>query len=295
VCWTRDEAAAQWGAMRLPLLVCLLFAAACASGGKQQRDDSRSRAESSSTGEGGVTAEQEGVFIARGTDEVSDTRPVPKMTAEEVREFNRIWELFRRDDAAWPRERDRFKRRSDAAGYALAGHLLRFYMQANVRRETSAKALVRAKDEIVAVGAPCVPPLIDLMILDRIPLREDTYFIPDDLTRQDCLEMLERIGSSAAPELLRVLKRKDLGIKARRFLALALGGTRDPRAYDPLVATLRGDPSWQVRADAATALASLGDPRAIEPLGQAVREDPDPAVVKRAGKAREELRSAGRR
>lgn len=107
--------------------------------------------------------------------------------------------------------------------------------------------------------------------------------------------MLERIGASAAPELVRVLRRKDLGIKARRFLALALGGTRDPRAYDPLVAMLRGDSSWQVRADSASALGTLGDPRAIEPLGEAVREDPDPAVVKRAGKAREELRAAGRR
>jgi len=281
--------------MRFPALACLLVAAACASGGKQQRDDARAATKPGSTGEGGVAAEKEGLFIERGTDEIRDTRPVPKMTEEEVREFNRIWDLFRRDDPTWPRERDRFKRRSDAAGYALAGHLLRFYMLANVKRETSAKALVRAKEEIVSVGAPCVTPLIDLMILDRIPLRGDTYFIPDDLTRQDCLEMLERIGNPAVPALLRELERNDMGIKQRRFLALALGGTRDPRAYDPLVTLLRKDESWQVRADAATALGELGDRRAIEPLGEAVREDPDPAVVKRAGKAREELRAAGKR
>jgi len=158
-----------------------------------------------------------------------------------------------------------------------------------VQRESSAKALVRAKNEIVGVGAPCAPALIDLMILDRIPLPDDKHFTPDDLTRQDCLEMLERMGPQATPDLLRALSRKDLGVKARRFLALALGGTKDPRAFDPLVTLLAKDPSWQVRADAATALGDLGDPRAIEPLTAAVKGDPDSAVVRRAGKARDGL------
>jgi hypothetical protein len=262
-----------------------LLAAACATGSEGARPDAPAA---------GKEAEPDaaGIFVERKTESWSDTRPTPKATDEEIAEFNRIWEMFRRDDPAWPRERDRFKRRSDAAGYLVAGHLLRFYMQANIRRESSAKALLRAKDEIVVVGAPCAPALIDLMILDRIPLDGERHFVPDDLTRQDCLDMLERMGTQATPDLLRALRRKDLGVKPRRFLALAAGGTKDPRAYEPLVALLRGDPSWQVRADAATALAKLGDARAIEPLGVAAKEDPDPAVVKRAGKAREQLAAA---
>jgi hypothetical protein len=265
-------------------LMPLLLAAACASDGARAPEPARAAPED----------DPHGIFIERGGSSYTDTRPVPKATDEEIREFNRIWELFRRNDGAWPRERDRFKRRSDAAGYLLAGHLFRFYMQANLQRQTSGKALLRAKDEMVAVGAPCAPALVDLMVLDEVPLPDGRRFVTDDLTRQDCLDMLERMGSQAAPEVLRVLERKDQGVKARRYLALAAGGTGDPRALEPLVALLREDPSWQVRADAATALGKLGDRRALEPLAAAVREDPDPAVVKRAGKARDRI-AAGRK
>ena len=273
----------------LPLWV--LLCAACATTSDKTGDGGKAQAsaEPAATGKP-APAEREGVFVDRTTESYGDTRPVPKATDAEIEEFNRIWELFRKDDRSWPLERDRFKRKSDAAGYLLAGHLIRYYMQANVRRDTAAKALVRAKDEIVAVGAPCAPTLIDLMILDQIPMKDGRHFIPDDLTRQDCLEMLERMGAQATPEMLRALSRKDLGIKSRRFLALALGGTKDPRAYEPLVTLLANDPSWQVRADSATALGKLGDKRAIEPLTAAVQADPDPAVVKRAGKARDDLR-----
>ncbi len=272
--------------MRAPLSLWILLAAACATTSDKTRDpaDAKSAAKGKP-----APAEREGVFVDRTTDSLGDTRPVPKANDAEIAEFNRIWELFRKNDPAWPRERDRFKRKSDAAGYLLAGHLIRYYMQVNVQRDRAGKAVVRAKDEIVAVGAPCAAALIDLMIIDPIPLKDGRHFIPDDLTRQDCLEMLERMGAQAAPELLRALARKDLGIKSRRFLALALGGTKDPRAFDPLVALLASDPSWQVRADAATALGKLGDGRAIEPLTVAVQGDKDPAVVKRAGKAREQL------
>lgn len=276
--------------MRAPLSLWILLAAACATTSEKTRDSgSAERAAASAKNAKPAPAEREGVFLDRTTESYGDTRPVPKANEEEIAEFNRIWELFRKDDPAWPRERDRFRRKSDAAGYLLAGHLIRYYMVANVRRDTAAKAVVRAKGEIVAVGAPCAPALIDLMILDRIPLKDGRHFIPDDLTRQDCLEMLERMGAQATPELLRALSRKDLGIKSRRFLALALGGTKDPRAFDPLVALLAKDPSWQVRADAATALGKLGDKRAIEPLTAAAKGDKDPAVAKRAGDARANL------
>ncbi|MFI5403725.1 MAG: HEAT repeat domain-containing protein [Planctomycetota bacterium] len=276
--------------MRAPLPVWILLVAACATTSEKTKDEaSAARPSAAAKTEKPAQAEREGVFVDRTTESHGDTRPVPKATDEEIAEFNRIWELFRRNDPGWSRERDRYKRKSDAASYLLAGHLIRFYMQANMQRDTAAKAVTRAKDEIVAVGAPCAPALIDLMILDRIPMKDGRHFIPDDITRQDCLDMLERMGSQAAPELLRALTRPDLGIKSRRLLALALGGTKDPRAFEPLVGLLAKDPSWQVRADAATALGKLGDKRAIEPLAAAVKSDKDSAVVKRAGKARDQL------
>jgi len=218
----------------------------------------------------------------------SDERPVPKPTAQEMEDFNRVWELFRRQDPSWPLERDRFKRRSDAAAYMLAGHLLQYYMLVNAQRDRAPRDLLRAKNEIVAVGEPCAPALVDLIVLPQIPLPDGRHFIVDDITRMDCVDMLERMGGQAVPELLAVFKRADVNEKGRRLTALALGGTRDPRAYDVLVELLAKDPSWQVRADAATALAKLGDRRAVRPLAEAMK-DPDPAVAKRAEKARREL------
>ena len=108
----------------------------------------------------------------------------------------------------------------------------------------------------------------------------------DDITRRDCIYMLGKIGEPSVDQLLVVLKRKDVGPKGRRFVALALGETRSPRSYDTLVRLLRTDPSWQVRADAAEALGTLGDRRAVGPLRDAVLKDSDVAVIKRAGKAR---------
>ena len=238
---------------------------------------------------------EQDIAIKRETKSFTDEKPIPKPSAAEVKDFQRIWEYYRRNDPRWPIERDRFKRRSDAAGYALAGHLLRHYINVNKVRDKAGRELVRVKNELVEVGQPVAPFLVDLMVLDEIRTRDGHMWRVDDITRKDCLDMLERMGPPAVPHILRALSRKDLGVKGRRLAALALGGTRDGRAFDPLVQLLRKDPSWQVRADAATGLAKLGDRRAIQPLQDAVRTDKDSAVVKRAGKARYELTNKGKK
>ena len=163
---------------------------------------------------------------------------------------------------------------------------MRFYMQVNVRRDRAGKQLVSVKNEIVEVGEPCAPTLVDMMILDRIRMKNGEYFRVDDLTRQDCSDMLERIGPSSVPHLLRALRRENLRAKGRRLTLLTLGGTKDRRAFKALSSHLRGHRSWQVRADAAIALGRLGDRRALGPLREAVLKDRDRFVVKKAGEAR---------
>ena len=269
-------------AMRHLLLACSLLAA-CATSPQPKDQKAPDQAKA---------AAQDDVANERKASEFGDKRKVPRATDAEIKEFNRIWELFRRNDTRWPLERDRFKRRSDAAAYLLAGYVLGYYMNANIARELVPRDVVRAKNEVVAVGEPCVPLLIDMMVLDKIPVakgggaKKAQHWIPDDITRQDCLDMLERIGRPAVPALLQTVRRKDLGVKGKRLAALALGGTRDARGYEALVNLLKHDPSWQVRADAATALGKLGDRRAVQPLAEAVKTDPDPAVVKRADEVR---------
>jgi hypothetical protein len=238
-----------------------------------------------------VREREKDLAVERGAHAFTDDRPPPRPTEADLREFERVWALYAARSREWPAERARFLARGEACAYVLAMFLLAHYHRVNAARANNPSELLRVRDEIVAVGAPCAPYLVDWMILDeiRVPAlakkAEGKPFLTDDITRQDCLEMLRRMGPQATPSVLRALARKDLGEKGRRYLALALGGTGDSRALDPLVRALREDPSWQVRADAAQALGDLGDPRALGPLREAATRDPDPFVVKRAGRA----------
>jgi hypothetical protein len=216
------------------------------------------------------------------------------------RDVATVWELYRKDAPNWPSQRDALVKRSAGAGFLLFGELMRYYMQINAQRANSGRSLANAQKNIIAVGRhvsePVLQPLVDLMILDSIQSKGlegatgTAKFMTDDVTRQDCIYMLGQIGEPSVPYLLKALEdRDDLGAKARRFLALTLGETRSGNALVPLAKLLREDESWQVRADAASALGMLGDARALGPLQDALLKDEDPAVVKRAGKARREL------
>jgi len=270
--------------MRLTILFTLVLAlGACGSTKTRKKEPLPPR----------IKQQEKGLAVKRDADTFTEDKPIPKATKAEIAEFRRIWAHFDRGDPRWPLERDRFKGRSDAAGYLLARGLLWYYMKLNGVRDHAGRPLVRAKNEIVAVGRPCAPYLVDMMILDTIRLR-DKEFLTDDITRQDCMDMLERMGQHSTPHLLRALQRKDLGAKGRRYIALTLGGTRDPRALQPLISMLSSDESWQVRASAAIALGKLGNRRAIVALTRSVQKDPDRFVVKKAGEARYKLQ-AGRR
>lgn len=244
-----------------------------------------------------VRQQEKGLSEERNTDKHTESERIPAPTRSEIEEFRRIWAHFAKGDARWPLERDRFKSRSKASGYMLATYLISYYMQLNVVRDRASRRIVAVKNDIVAVGQPCTPFLVDMMILDTLAITLDKKkrkLRVDDLTRQDCKDMLERMGRVATPQLLRALKRKDLGMKARRMIGQTLGGTGDKRALKPLVTMLRKDESWQVRADAAIALGRLGDRRAIAALTEAVQGDTDRFVVRKAGESRYKLRT-GRR
>ena len=238
----------------------------------------------------------EGLEVKREADEVTDAKKkFAAATKPEFEDFQRIWELYRKKDPRWPRERDRFKLRSEGAANLMAGIFLKYYMEVNAERARRPRELVAVKNEIVAVGEPCAPYLVDLMVLDRIKRTDGETFYTDDITRGDCMDMLERMRGVSVPYLLRALGRKDLSPKGRRLIASTLGGTRDPRVFDPLVHLLKDDPSWQVRADAAEGLGKLGERRAIPVLNQAIMSDKDPEVRKRANKARRRIAAGSSR
>jgi hypothetical protein len=229
----------------------------------------------------------------------TEERSLAVATPEEQREFRTLWELYRSGDSRWPAERDRFVARNEACAYLVAGHVLRHYYRVNVQRARYPKQLRAVQDEIVAIGLPCAPYLVDLMILDEIPAppvpgqERGSPFHPDDILRRDCVRMLGAMGGAALPSILKGTRRRDLSPKSRRLLAAALAATGDARARDPIEKMLRGDPSWEVRAGAADALGKLGDPRAAPALRRAAREDADAYVRTRASQALSRLAGLG--
>ena len=66
---------------------------------------------------------------------------------------------------------------------------------------------------------------------------------------------------------------KDTSWQIRWYAASALGEIKDPRAVEPLIATLKNDKNGYVRAMAAWALGEIKDPRAVEPLIAALSDE----------------------
>ena len=250
-----------------------------------------------STSEATGTKDEEGLEVVRKAEKptVNAAAAAANPTKAEIKEFQAIWELYRKKDPKWPLARNRFTAKSPGAAQLMAVTFLKYYMEVNAERSERSRELVGIKNEIVAIGASCAPFLADLMVLDRIKRQDGKYFYIDDITRYDCIDMLERMGSQSVPYLMRVLERPDLGVKGRRLTALALGGTRDPEVLETLTKMLREDESWQVRADAASGLGKLGDRRGLNALNQAIMHDKDAAVQKRAQKARRQIYAAAGR
>jgi hypothetical protein len=224
------------GAMRR-LVAVLGLLAACGTTGSQDSGSSGSNQPLPDH----IKEQEKGLTIERGKGEIKRDKPIPKPSEEEKADFERIWQYFLKNDPRWPLERDRFKQRSEAASYVLTAELLRRYMDVNAARERAGREVVRVKDEIVALGAPAAPYLVRIVVLDTIPMGDGKRFLTDDLTRQDCMDMLERMGTRAVPALLDAFDREDLNAKSRRLLAVTLGGTKDKRAYDLLVRLLLKD------------------------------------------------------
>ena len=86
-------------------------------------------------------------------------------------------------------------------------------------------------------------------------------------SQTECEWAAQALGGIADPRAVEplVASLKDNYASVRTDAAGALGKIRDPRAVEPLVACLK-DSSWSVRESAAQALGSIGDPRAAQSL-----------------------------
>jgi HEAT repeat protein len=90
---------------------------------------------------------------------------------------------------------------------------------------------------------------------------------PDHEVRVEAVKALASLGAPAVEPLLAALKNPDPDV--RQTATWALGSIRDPRAVEPLIATLQDS---HARLEAVKALGLMRDMRAVEPLVTVFRE-----------------------
>jgi len=173
----------------------------------------------------------------------------------------------------------------------------------NATKDESGPFQRRALHTLVALKDPrAVMPLIDLLnaprTLDRWQVirllgragdgravEPLTGFLDstDDSSYQQmamrALGEIDRPPKDLAP-LVKMLKAQDRWTRSQA--ARTLGIMKDPRAFEPLIHTLKTDPESYVRSAAAAGLSFLGDRRAVEPIVEFIQsgeEDRVGAVV----------------
>jgi len=169
------------------------------------------------------------------------------------------------------------------------------------------RGYVPIRRELARIGAPVVESLVAVIADDDSPIQDAAgwtlYRIrdaeavpllirhlkhPHALVRKWCANTFAAMGEPRAVEpLLAALD--DEHWEVRKSAAWALGHIKEavPKALNPLLQMLRGDPRWEVRLSAAGALGRLApaDP-AVHAALEAAAENPDqhPAVRKIADK-----------
>ncbi|GEM_PF-2197464 len=153
-----------------------------------------------------------------------------------------------------------------AAALARRGAAEAAYDIAEALRQAPDELTRRAfRDALIALGAPAVPVLEDL-------LRD-----PEDGVRRAAALALGRIGSpEALPALLGALDPRYEGAsRVRHQAAQALGELGLPEAVPALLETLAADPEGIVRQAAIGALGQIGDPRAAPALRASLEMEKD--------------------
>ena len=115
-------------------------------------------ASSSSTGGGSkkkskpipkhVKEQEKGLTEERDTTKRTESGRLRAPTKAEIKQLNRIWKHYEKNDPRWPLERDRFKARSESAGYLLATYLISYYMQLNIVRDRAARVESEMPDDV---------------------------------------------------------------------------------------------------------------------------------------------------
>jgi tetratricopeptide (TPR) repeat protein len=103
----------------------------------------------------------------------------------------------------------------------------------------------------------------------------------DAATRQSAAALLTRMGTSARPAILKLIKSADPGLAqqaAQILLDLPWYTSEDPPAVREILQRNFGSPDVEIRRDTIRQLATLPDGQGFPALSRIVNEDPSPAV-----------------
>jgi HEAT repeat protein len=139
----------------------------------------------------------------------------------------------------------------------------------------------RNEDENVRKGA--ADALAAIQDGDAVPILIAELAEVDEQATPRVAEALIRFGHAGTDGLIALLGDKEHG-PSRVWAARILADTKDPRALEPLMASVR-DRHDLLRAASADALGALGDARALAVLSQAALRDPAPLVRAQAATA----------
>lgn len=272
--------------MRMPaprpqvVLLVLLFAAGCSSGG--------SRAP--------------GAADPNKPPPVADGRTVRASdhTAQDMAWFRQAWARFVAEDPTWESDRTRWLAKGGAAPYMLSENLFRYFWSSSKARRRD--RITRVSGEVKFIGEPAVAYFTKALVTDRWPLKEPltvevfnpdnpkeplkktfTHYDIDDVTRQHAAYVLAAIGEPAVPMLTSSRVLGSSVASARRYGAYALGAIGSDAAVQALGRMLRTAVDWQDRGAAAKGLGfALRKNPAARPLLEQALSDPDDFVRRKA-------------
>lgn len=162
-------------------------------------------------------------------------------------------------------------RASTQSGLAPASTAAKRHIRDLITRIDHDNATLRqsAMDELVQIGRPAVPILMETLTSDSVGNRAFASLI------------LGRIGDRRAVEPIIWVLSTDHWF-ARRVAIVALGFLKDERAIEPLVRMAR-DPDERVRAELATSISAFADARAVITIIR-LQSDPSEKVREQANR-----------
>jgi HEAT repeat protein len=133
------------------------------------------------------------------------------------------------------------------------------YLPPNPEGKAAFFILLQSWDQLVGLGAPAVPPLLDCL--------KDT----DASRRQGAVEALGQLGDKRAVEPL-IACLQDDRVEVKKNAATALGQLGDKRAVKALIDAFKNEGA-ETRLAAAEALGLLGSNEAVAPLAAALTDE----------------------